>query len=114
VKVMNIDDVDFASEPLAANDSIPTIVLEVQILLQLKGYKANNVNQMLDIRQVHNQIWLIMELVSGGSVRTLVSGSRDSVIASAFPAASNCFCQLWQLSLSYRDCALSPLHSSHC
>lgn len=45
---------------------------EYQVLKQLQGLKAENVNQVLDVLVVHSQIWIITEYIPGGSVHTLV------------------------------------------
>lgn len=46
---------------------------EIGFLLALKEVHAPNINHIIDVFDVHDQLWIITEYCAGGSVRTLVS-----------------------------------------
>lgn len=60
---------------------------EYKVLKQLEG--AERVNQILDILDVHSQVWIASEYCPGGSVHTLVRLLRSRPAYAKFLLASN-------------------------
>ena len=73
IKVISIDETDYKVNPRAKDESLKDLELEVKVLRQLEGTKAENVNMILDVVPIHSQIWIVSEYCTGGSVHTLVS-----------------------------------------
>lgn len=72
VKIVNIDDDDFEAHARLRDDAIKLFRLEVATLQQLKDSKAKNVNLIHDAFDLHNQLWIISDYCTGGSIRTLM------------------------------------------
>ena len=72
VKIINIDDADFQEHVLEKDNTIDSFRKEVGILQQLKDAKAKNVNLIHDAFDLHNQLWIVSDYCTGGSVRTLM------------------------------------------
>ena len=70
---MNVDDTDYQANAVDKDDSIIDVRKEIQVLLQLKGHGAKNVNLIHDVFEVDGQVWMVCEYCPGGSLRTLVS-----------------------------------------
>ncbi|WPH01042.1 Hypothetical protein R9X50_00387700 [Acrodontium crateriforme] len=72
VKIVNIDEDDYKAHALEKDDAIASFRKEVGILQQLKDSKAQNVNLIHDAFDIHNQLWIVCDYCTGGSVRTLM------------------------------------------
>lgn len=72
IKVLDIDASDYKANTVNRDMGLDDLFKEYQVLKQLQGLKAENVNQVLDVLVVHSQIWIITEYIPGGSVHTLV------------------------------------------
>jgi protein-serine/threonine kinase len=70
IKIIDIDKVDY--EEMTTKNLSDTIK-EIEILQQLKDSKARPyVNLLEEARTVHNDLWIVSEYASGGSVNTLM------------------------------------------
>ncbi|KAK3706323.1 hypothetical protein LTR37_012838 [Vermiconidia calcicola] len=78
VKIINTDDTDYATNTLDKDDTIKDFRKEVDILLQLKDSKAKNINMILDAFALQEQLWIVCEYCTGGSVRTLMRANPAS------------------------------------
>ncbi|KAI6902158.1 kinase-like protein, partial [Hortaea werneckii] len=72
VKIINIDDADFQEHYLDKDNTINSFRKEVGILQQLKDSKAQNINMIHDAFDIHNQLWIVSDYCTGGSLRTLM------------------------------------------
>ncbi|KAI7194068.1 kinase-like protein [Hortaea werneckii] len=72
VKIINIDDADFQEHYLDKDNTINSFRKEVGILQQLKDSKARNINMIHDAFDLHNQLWIVSDYCTGGSLRTLM------------------------------------------
>ncbi|KAK5732475.1 hypothetical protein LTR17_010531 [Elasticomyces elasticus] len=72
VKIINIDDADFQEHVLDKDNTISSFRKEVAILQQLKDNNAKNINLIHDAFDMHNQLWIVSDYCTGGSLRTLM------------------------------------------
>ncbi|KAK0833230.1 hypothetical protein LTR73_002318 [Friedmanniomyces endolithicus] len=72
VKIINIDDADFQEHVLDKDNTITSFQKEVAILQQLKDNNAKNINIIHDAFDMHNQLWIVSDYCTGGSLRTLM------------------------------------------
>lgn len=72
IKVFDVDAADAKAQPANRNWNLDELSKEYQVLKQLEGFQAENVNQVYEVRVVHDQLWIITEYCPGGSVRTVV------------------------------------------
>ncbi|QIW95748.1 hypothetical protein AMS68_001266 [Peltaster fructicola] len=72
VKILNIDDADFEADKRERDETVKDFRKEVEILTQLKDFKAKNVNMIHDAFDLHSQLWIVSDFCTGGSVRTLM------------------------------------------
>ncbi|KAK5120337.1 hypothetical protein LTR85_006276 [Meristemomyces frigidus] len=72
VKIINIDDADFQEHVLDKDNTINSFRKEVGILQQLKDSNAKNVNMIHEAFDLHNQLWIVSDYCTGGSLRTLM------------------------------------------
>ena len=70
LKISDIDAADYKVDPSLRNANLESVMHEYTVLKQLEG--AERVNQILDILDVHSQVWIASEYCPGGSVHTLV------------------------------------------
>jgi len=75
VKIVNIDDMDFAADFHQRDETVKDFRKEVGILQQLKDSGARNVNLIHDAFDLHSQLWIVSDYCTGGSVRTLMRGN---------------------------------------
>ncbi|GAB7364144.1 hypothetical protein MBLNU230_g4695t1 [Neophaeotheca triangularis] len=78
VKIISVDDSDFAAHPLDKDETLKDFRKEVSILHQLKEKKAQNVNMIHEAFDLHSQLWIVSEYCTGGSVRTLMRAQPTS------------------------------------
>ncbi|KAF2771961.1 hypothetical protein EJ03DRAFT_325196 [Teratosphaeria nubilosa] len=71
VKIINIDDADFEEHVLEKDNALASFRKEVGILQQLKDSNAKNINMIHDAFDLHNQLWIVSDYCTGGSLRTL-------------------------------------------
>ncbi|KAK3110113.1 hypothetical protein LTR53_015938 [Teratosphaeriaceae sp. CCFEE 6253] len=72
IKILNIDDSDFQEHVHDKDNAIESFRKEVAILQQLKDNKAQNINLIHDAFDMHNQLWIVSDYCTGGSLRTLM------------------------------------------
>lgn len=84
VKIVNIDDMDFTSDPRERDETVKDFRKEVSILQQLKDSKAKNVNLIHDAFDLHSQLWIISDYCTGGSVRTLMRANATAGLEETF------------------------------
>ena len=72
LKIISIDDADFAEHVLDKDNSIAAFRREVGILQQLKDRGARNVNMIHDAFDLHDMLIIVSDYCTGGSVRTLM------------------------------------------
>ena len=72
VKIISIDDADFQEHVLDKDNTISAFQKEVAILQQLKDSKAKNINMIHEAFDMHNQLWIVSDYCTGGSLRTLM------------------------------------------
>lgn len=70
IKILDIDGSDYYER---SQEQLSTTLKEISILQQLKNSKARPyVNVIMEALPVHNELWIISEYASGGSVSTLM------------------------------------------
>lgn len=75
IKIIDIDSVDY--EEMTTKNLSETLK-EINILQQLRDSKARPyVNIIEEARSVHNELWIISEYASGGSVNTLMKPTMN-------------------------------------
>lgn len=72
IKIVNTDDVDYSSHVLDKDDTIRDFRKEVEILQQLKDSNAKNVNMIHSAFDLQQQLWIVSDYCTGGSIRTLM------------------------------------------
>lgn len=72
IKIVNTDDVDYVSHTLDKDDTIRDFRKEVDILQQLKDSNAKNVNMIHNAFDLQEQLWIVSDYCTGGSIRTLM------------------------------------------
>ena len=76
IKLINIDDVDYAANAAEREQSLADVRQEIKVLTQLKDYGVANVNLIHDVLEIDGFLWLVCEYCPGGSLRTLVCATR--------------------------------------
>ena len=84
VKIVNIDDMDFAADFHQRDETVKDFRKEVGILQQLKDSGARNVNLIHDAFDLHSQLWIVSDYCTGGSVRTLMRGNSTPPLEEHF------------------------------
>ncbi|KAF2831127.1 hypothetical protein CC86DRAFT_430869 [Ophiobolus disseminans] len=70
IKIIDIDNQDYQE---MTTENLAQTIKEIDILQQLKNSKARPyVNIIEEARTVHNELWIVSEYASGGSVNTLM------------------------------------------
>ena len=70
IKIIDIDNQDYAE---MTTENLAQTIKEIDILQQLRDSKARPyVNIIEEARTVHNELWIVSEYASGGSVNTLM------------------------------------------
>jgi len=72
VKIVNTDEADYQQNSLDKDDTIRDFRKEVTILQQLKDNNAKNVNMIHDAFDLQEQLWIVSDYCTGGSIRTLM------------------------------------------
>ncbi|EOA86304.1 uncharacterized protein SETTUDRAFT_150749 [Exserohilum turcica Et28A] len=76
IKIIEIDKVDYEE---MTHKNLQDTLKEIDILQQLRDSKARPyVNIIEEARPVHNELWIISEYASGGSVNTLMKPTATS------------------------------------
>lgn len=84
MKILSIDDADFQADPRERDETVKDFRKEVEILNQLKDYKAKNINMIHDAFDLHSQLWIISDFCTGGSVRTLMRANPSRGLEEKF------------------------------
>ncbi|KAL8703455.1 MAG: hypothetical protein Q9201_003360 [Fulgogasparrea decipioides] len=74
LKVVDVDPHDFKVHFREKDESIETVMHEIQILTQLRDSGAKNINLIIDAFPIHSQLWIVTEYCPGGSLHTLMQG----------------------------------------
>lgn len=77
LKVLDVDPQDFKVHYLEKDDSIQSVLHEINILTQLRDSGAKNINLFIEAFSIHSQLWIVTEYCPGGSLHTLVSQVLD-------------------------------------
>ena len=78
IKIVNTDEVDYQQDSLDKDDTIRDFRKEVTILQQLKDSNAKNVNMIHDAFDLQEQLWIVSDYCTGGSIRTLMRAQPSS------------------------------------
>ncbi len=78
IKIIDTDSVDYGSHLLDKDDTIRDYLKEVNTLQQLKDAKAKNINMIKQAFDLQEQLWIVCEYCTGGSVRTLMRANPPS------------------------------------
>jgi serine/threonine protein kinase len=78
IKIINTDDVDYDHDTLDKDDTIKDYLKEVNTLQQLKDAKAKNINMIKEAFDLQEQLWIVCEYCTGGSIRTLMRANPPS------------------------------------
>ncbi|CAI6278834.1 unnamed protein product [Periconia digitata] len=82
IKILDIDSSDYIER---SQDQLSTTLKEISILQQLKNSKARPyVNVIMEALPVHNELWIISEYASGGSVSTLMKPTANQGLEEKF------------------------------
>lgn len=77
IKIIDIDRVDYEE---MTSKNLKDTLQEIKILQQVKDSKARDyVNIIEEARTVHNELWIVSEYASGGSVHTLMKPYKIGV-----------------------------------
>ncbi|KAI4202443.1 MAG: hypothetical protein LQ350_002526 [Teloschistes chrysophthalmus] len=74
LKVLDVDPQDFKAHYLEKDESIQSILHEINVLTQLKDSGAKNINLFIEAFSIHSQLWIVTEYCPGGSLHTLMQG----------------------------------------
>ncbi|KAI4252312.1 MAG: hypothetical protein LQ352_004363 [Teloschistes flavicans] len=74
LKVLDVDPQDFKVHYLEKDDSIQSVLHEINILTQLRDSGAKNINLFIEAFSIHSQLWIVTEYCPGGSLHTLMQG----------------------------------------
>ena len=72
IKIMNTDDIDYSQPAEGKDDTIRDFRKEVTTLQQLRDSNAKNINVLKEAFDLQEQLWIVSEYCTGGSVRTLL------------------------------------------
>ena len=72
IKIMNTDDIDYSQPADGKDDTIRDFRKEVTTLQQLRDINAKNINVLKEAFDLQEQLWIVSEYCTGGSVRTLL------------------------------------------
>ncbi|KAF2482620.1 kinase-like domain-containing protein [Neohortaea acidophila] len=72
IKIVDTDVVDYQQNSLDKDDTIRDFQKEVRILQQLKDSNARNVNMIHEAFDLQQQLWIVSDYCTGGSIRTLM------------------------------------------
>ncbi|KAI9834776.1 MAG: hypothetical protein M1819_002862 [Sarea resinae] len=72
IKIIDVDAMDYTSNPKLRDETIKDFLNETTVLLQLKSSRAKNINKIVDAFSVHSQLWIVSEYCPGGSLSTLM------------------------------------------
>ena len=75
IKIMNTDDIDYAQAAADKDATIQDFRKEITALQQLKDSNARNINVIKEAFDLQEQLWIVSEYCTGGSVRTLMRAS---------------------------------------
>ena len=78
VKIVDTDTVDYGQHTLDKDDTIKDFLKEVNTLKSLKDARAKNINMIKEAFDLQEQLWIVCEYCTGGSVRTLMRASPPS------------------------------------
>lgn len=78
IKILFTDEIDYAAGRLDRDDTIRDFRKEVSILRQLKDSNAKNVNMIHEAFDLQDQLWIVSDYCTGGSVRTLMRAQPPS------------------------------------
>ena len=78
VKIVNTDEIDYGHNALDKDDTIKDFRKEVTILQQLKDSNAKNVNMIHEAFDLQEQLWIVSDYCTGGSVKTLMRAQPAS------------------------------------
>lgn len=81
-----MDPQDFKAHYLEKDESIQSILHEINILTQLRDSGAKNINLFIEAFSIHSQLWIVTEYCPGGSLHTLVSNLLELVSRRSFPS----------------------------
>ncbi|PVI08213.1 hypothetical protein DM02DRAFT_156040 [Periconia macrospinosa] len=82
IKILDIDSSDYIER---SQDQLSTTLKEISILQQLRDSKARPyVNVIMEALPVHNELWIISEYASGGSVSTLMKPTINQGLEEKF------------------------------
>jgi serine/threonine protein kinase len=76
--MLNMDHMDQEYQVGDPTDAIKDLSAEITALKELRESGAKNVNIMLDAFVLDNEMWIVAEFCTGGSVHALVSKSGSS------------------------------------
>ncbi|KAK3054420.1 hypothetical protein LTR09_004688 [Extremus antarcticus] len=72
IKIINTDVVDYTNHTEEKDDTIKDFLKEVNTLQQLKDSNAKNINMIKEAFDLQEQLWIVCEYCTGGSIRTLM------------------------------------------
>ncbi|KAL8689269.1 MAG: hypothetical protein Q9218_005021 [Villophora microphyllina] len=74
LKVLDVDPQDFKVHYLEKDESIQSVLHEINVLTQLRDSGAKNINAFIEAFPIHSQLWIVTEYCPGGSLHTLMQG----------------------------------------
>ena len=75
VKIMNTDEIDYSQAAEDKDATIEDFRKEITALQQLKDSNAKNINVIQEAFDLQEQLWIVSEYCTGGSIRTLLRAS---------------------------------------
>jgi protein-serine/threonine kinase len=76
VKIIEVDQTDYAAGKETRDDTIKEFVRETSILQSLKEHRVKNVNMIYDAFSVDSWLWIVTEYCPGGSLSTLMKANN--------------------------------------
>lgn len=78
IKIMNTDEIDYSQSAQNKDATIDDFRKEITALQQLKDSNAKNINVIQEAFDLQEQLWIVSEYCTGGSIRTLLRASPPS------------------------------------
>lgn len=78
LKIMNTDEIDYSQAAQDKDVTIADFRKEITALQQLKESNAKNINVIQEAFDLQEQLWIVSEYCTGGSIRTLLRATPPS------------------------------------
>ncbi|KAI9669340.1 MAG: hypothetical protein M1831_000376 [Alyxoria varia] len=77
LKIINVDDSDYETDPQFKDEAIQDFVKEISVLRALRDSNARNINHIHEAFTFYSQLWIVSDYCPGGSVHTLMKAAKQ-------------------------------------